>query len=352
MKKASLLLFGIVWCSILAVITWLFSCSTGVGKCDVPDPYGRWMMYTFFSGFWALGVVVVSSGIARLFSSVDEKPKPGSLMGKFMFIILGAMFALLGVFGVCGTVAENARVGDTNLPMFFRVFALVMHNVLPIILFVFFSLIGLLVFLIGVHEFARPFFKGRTTERGKRTVRLRRIPDLDIPKLFGGFLGCIAALGLIIGLRGFQLFTNPFAFKCFLIASPVAVIGTYAAFAVRMVRREAAMPHYKVTFTGGKWRTGAEMSVRYEFTGASAPNALKVLLVQSDGAIRDMNAPDVDCQETVYEVDSPALAHAGSFSFTVPKAMPSEHIRWGLVFLFEHEGQECEDFFKLLARKG
>ena len=53
MKKASLLLFGIVWCSILAVITWLFSCSSGVGKSDFPDPYGRWMMYTFFSGFWA-----------------------------------------------------------------------------------------------------------------------------------------------------------------------------------------------------------------------------------------------------------------------------------------------------------
>ena len=291
-------------------------------------------MYTFFSGFWALGVVVVASGIAMLFSRGDEKPKPGSLTGKFMFIILGAMFALLGVFGVCGTVADNAGVGDTNLPMFFRVFALVMHNVLPIILFVVFFLIGMLVFLIGVHELARPFLKGKTTVRGKQTVCLRRIPDLDIPKLFGGFLGCIAALGLIIGLKSFQLFTNPFAFKCFLIVSPVAVIGTYAAFVVRMVRREAAQPHYKVTFTGAKWRTGAEMCVRYEFAGASAPNALKVLLVQSDGAIRDMNAPDEDRQETVYEVDSPALIHAGSFVFKVPKEMPSEHIRWGLVFLF------------------
>ena len=179
----------------------------------------------------------------------DEKPKPGSLTGKFMFIILGAMFALLGVLGVCGTVADNAGVGDTNLPMFFRVFSLVWFKVLPIILFVFFFLIGLLIFSIGVHEFARPFPKGKTTERGKRTVRLRRMPDLDIPKLFGGFLGCIAALGLIIGLKSFQLFTNPFAFKCFLIVSPVAVIGTYAAFVVRMVRREAALPHYKVTFT-------------------------------------------------------------------------------------------------------
>ena len=350
MKKASLLLFGIVWCSILAVITWLFSCSSGVGKSDFPDPYGRWMMYTFFSGFWALGVVVVASGIAMLFSRGDEKPKPGSLTGKFMFIILGAMFALLGVLGVCGTVADNAGVGDTNLPMFFRVFSLVWFKVLPIILFVFFFLIGLLIFSIGVHEFARPFFKGKTTERGKRTVRLRRIPDLDIPKLFGGFLGCIAALGLIIGLKSFQLFTNPFAFKCFLIVSPVAVIGTYAAFVVRMVRREAALPHYKVTFTGGKWRTGSEMCVRYEFAGASAPNALKVLLVQSDGAIRDMNALDEDRQETVYEVDSPALIHAGSFAFKVPKSMHSEHIRWGLVFLFDCEGQECEDYFKLAAR--
>ena len=350
MKKASLLLFGIVWCSILAVITWIFSCSTGVGKSDFPAPYGRWMMYTFFSGFWALGVVVVSSGISRLFSSMDEKPKPGSLMGKFMFIILGAMFALLGVLGVCGTVADNAGVGDTNLPMFFRVFALVMHNVLPIILFVFFSLIGLLVFLIGVHEFASPFFEGKTTVRGKQTIRLRRMPDLDIPKLFGGFLGCIAALGLIIGLKGFQLFTNPFAFKCFLIVSPVAVIGTYAAFAVRMVRREAAMPHYKVTFTGGKWRTGAEMSVRYEFTGASAPNALKVFLVQSDYAIREADTLEEDRQETVFESDSTAQAYAGGFAFTVPKAMPSEHIRWGLVFLFNCDGQECEDYFKLIVK--
>ncbi|MBR3957668.1 MAG: hypothetical protein IKJ89_07455 [Kiritimatiellae bacterium] len=168
--------------------------------------------------------------------------------------------------------------------------------------------------------------------------------------MFGGFLGCIAALGLIIGLKSFQLFTNPFAFKCFLIVSPVAVIGTYAAFVVRMVRREAALPHYKVTFTGGKWRTGSEMCVRYEFAGASAPNALKVLLVQSDGAIRDMNASDEDRQETVYEVDSPALIHAGSFAFKVPKSMHSEHIRWGLVFLFDCEGQECEDYFKLAAR--
>jgi len=350
MKKASLLLFGIVWCSILAVITWLFSCSSGVGKSDFPDPYGRLMMYTFFSGFWALGVVVVVSGIAMLFSRGDEKPKPGSLMGKFMFVILGAMFALLGVLGVCGTVADNAGVGDTNLPMFFRVFALVMHNVLPIILFVVFFLIGMLVFLIGVHELARPFLKGKTTVRGKQTVCLRRSRDLDLPKLVGGFLGCIAALGLIIGLKGFQLFTDPFAFKCFLIVSPVAVVGIYAAFVVRMVRREAAQPHYKVTFTGGKWRTGAEMCVCYEFAGASAPNALKVLLVQSDGAIREAGTQEKDIQETVYEADSPALVHAGSFAFTVPKAMYSEHIRWGLVFLFNCKGQECEDYFKLIVK--
>ena len=351
MKRFAVLLLGIVWCSILACITWLF-CGTGGGKCDMPEPYGTLMAYTFFSGFWALGVVVVASGIARLFTRGDEKPKSGSLMGKFMFIIIGATFALLGAFGVCGTVADNAGVSDPQLPMFFRVFLFVMHDVLQVLLFVFFFLIGMLVFVIGVHELARPFFRGKAAVRGKRTVCLRRSRDLDLPKLVGGFLGCMAALGLIIGLRGFQLFTNPFAFKCFLIASPVAVVGAYVAFVVYMVRREAAQPHYKATFTGGKWRAGAEMGVRYEFAGASAPNAVKVLLVQSDGAIRDMDAPDEDWQETVYEADSPALAHAGSFSFTVPKAMPSEHIRWGLVFLFEHEGQECEDFFKLLARKG
>ncbi len=349
MKKASLLLFGIVWCSILAVITWLFSCSTGEGKIDFPDPYGRWMIYALFSGFWALGVVVVASGIARLFTRGDEKPKSGSLTGKFMFIIIGATFALLGAFGVCGTVADNAGVNDPDLPMFFRVFVFVMHNVLQVVLFVVFFLIGMLAFVIGVHEFARPFFKGKTTERGKQTVCLRRSRDLDLPKLVGGFLGCMAALGLIIGLKGFQLFTDPFAFKCFLIVSPVAVVGIYAAFVVRMVRREAAQPHYKVTFTGGKWRTGAEMSVRYEFTGASAPNALKVLLVQSDYAIREADTLEEDRQETVYEVDSPALVHAGSFAFAVPKSMPSEHIRWGLVFLFECDGQECEDSFKLPA---
>ena len=349
MKKASLLLFGIVWCSILAVITWLFSCSTGEGKIDFPDPYGRWMIYALFSGFWALGVVVVASGIARLFTRGDEKPKSGSLTGKFMFIIIGATFALLGAFGVCGTVADNAGVNDPDLPMFFRVFVFVMHNVLQVVLFVVFFLIGMLAFVIGVHEFARPFFKGKTTERGKQTVCLRRSRDLDLPKLVGGFLGCIAALGLIIGLKGFQLFTDPFAFKCFLIVSPVAVVGIYAAFVVRMVRREAAQPHYKVAFTGGKWRTGAEMSVRYEFTGASAPNALKVLLVQSDYAIREADTLEEDRQETVYEVDSPALVHAGSFAFAVPKSMPSEHIRWGLVFLFECDGQECEDSFKLPA---
>ena len=243
MKKASLLLFGIVWCSILAVITWLFSCSTGEGKIDFPDPYGRWMIYALFSGFWALGVVVVASGIARLFTRGDEKPKSGSLTGKFMFIIIGATFALLGAFGVCGTVADNAGVNDPDLPMFFRVFVFVMHNVLQVVLFVVFFLIGMLAFVIGVHEFARPFFKGKTTERGKQTVCLRRSRDLDLPKLVGGFLGCIAALGLIIGLKGFQLFTDPFAFKCFLIVSPVAVVGIYAAFVVRMVRREAAQPH-------------------------------------------------------------------------------------------------------------
>ena len=348
MKKASLLLFGIVWCGILACITWLF-CSTGEGKIDFPDPYGRWMIYALFSGFWALGVVVVASGIARLFTRGDEKPKSGSLTGKFMFIIIGATFALLGAFGVCGTVADNAGVNDPDLPMFFRVFVFVMHNVLQVVLFVVFFLIGMLAFVIGVHEFARPFFKGKTTERGKQTVCLRRSRDLDLPKLVGGFLGCIAALGLIIGLKGFQLFTDPFAFKCFLIVSPVAVVGIYAAFVVRMVRREAAQPHYKVAFTGGKWRTGAEMSVRYEFTGASAPNALKVLLVQSDYAIREADTLEEDRQETVYEVDSPALVHAGSFAFAVPKSMPSEHIRWGLVFLFECDGQECEDSFKLPA---
>ena len=350
MKKASLLLFGIVWCCTLAVITWLFSCSTGVGRSSIPDPYGRWILYTFFSGFWALGVVFVASGIAMLFSRGDEKPKPGSLTGKFMFIIGGAMFALLGVFGVCGTVVDNAGVDDSDLPMFFRVFALLTHNVLPVILFVAFFLIGMLVFLIGVHELARPFLKGKTTVRGKQAVCLRRSRDLDLPKLVGGFLGCIAALGLIIGFKGFQLFTDPFAFKCFLIVSPVVVIGTYAAFVVRMVRREAAQPHYKVTFTGGKWRTGAKMCVRYEFAGASAPDALRVLLVQSDGAIREAGALEEDVHEAIYEADSPAMVHAGGFTFTVSKAIFSEHIRWGLVFLFNCEGQEREDYFRLPAK--
>jgi hypothetical protein len=49
--------------------------------------------------------------------------------------------------------------------MFFRVFLLVWFKVLPIILFVFFFLIGLLIFSIGVHEFARPLFKGKTMRR-------------------------------------------------------------------------------------------------------------------------------------------------------------------------------------------
>lgn len=350
MKKASLLLFGIVWCCILAVITWLFSCSTGVGKSDVPDPYGRWMVYTIISGFWVLGVVVVASGIAMLFSREDEKPRPGSLMGKFIFIILGAMFALLGVFGVCGTVADNAGVNDPDLPMFFRVFALVMHNVLPVVMSVIFFLIGIMVFLIGINELARPLRKKKAAVLSKRTVRLRRTPDLDVVKLFGSFLGCTAAIGLIIGLKSFQLFTNPFAFKCFLIVSSVVVIGTYAAFVVRMVRREIALPHYKVMFTGGKWRTGAEMSVRYAFAGASAPDALKVLLVQSDGAIREAGAQEEDVHEAIYETDSPAMVHAGGFAFTVPKAISSEHIRWGLVFLFNCEGQEREDYFRLPAK--
>lgn len=307
-------------------------------------------MYTVISGFWALGVVVVASGIAMLFSRGDEKPRPGSLVGKFMFIILGAMFALLGVFGVCGTVADNAGVDDPDLPMFFRVFTLVMHKVLPVVMFVIFFLIGIMVFLIGINELTRPLRKKKAAVRGKRTVRLRRTPDLDVVKLFGSFLGCTAAIGLIIGLKSFQLFTNPFAFKCFLIVSPVVVIGTYAAFVVRMVRREVALPHYKVTFTGGKWRTGAEMSVRYEFAGASAPDALRVLLVQSDGAIREAGAQEEDVHEAIYEADSPAMVHAGGFAFTVPKAISSEHIRWGLVFLFNCEGQEREDYFRLPAK--
>ncbi len=350
MKKASLLLFGIVWCSILAVLTWAFSCDHGIGRRDIPEPYGRWMVYTIISGFWVLGVVVVVSGVARLFARAEEKPRPGSLVGKFIFIIFGAMFALLGVFGVCGTVADNAGVDDPDLPMFFRVFALLTHNVLPVVMFVFFFLTGIMAFLIGINELTRPLRKKKAAVCGKRTVRLRRTPDLDVVKLFGSFLGCTAAIGLIIGLKSFQLFTNPFAFKCFLIVSPVVVIGTYAAFVVRMVRREVALPHYKVTFTGGEWRTGAEMSVRYEFAGASAPDALKVLLVQSDGAIREAGALEEDVHEAIYETDSPAMVHAGGFAFTVPKAIFSEHIRWGLVFLFNCEGQEREDYFRLPAK--
>lgn len=307
-------------------------------------------MYTVISGFWALGVVVVASGIAMLFSRGDEKPRPGSLVGKFMFIILGAMFALLGVFGACGTVADNAGVDDPDLPMFFRVFTLVMHKVLPVVMFVIFFLIGIMVFLIGINELTRPLRKKKAAVRGKRTVRLRRTPDLDVVKLFGSFLGCTAAIGLIIGLKSFQLFTNPFAFKCFLIVSPVVVIGTYAAFVVHMVRREVALPHYKVTFTGGKWSTGAEMCVRYEFAGASAPDALRVLLVQSDCAIREAGALEEDVHEAIYEADSPAMVHAGGFAFPVPKAISSEHIRWGLVFLFNCEGQEREDYFRLPAK--
>ncbi len=350
MKKASLLLFGIVWCGILAVLTWAFSCDHGIGRSDIPEPYGRWMVYTIISGFWVLGVVVVVSGVARLFARAEEKPTSGSLLGKFMFIIVGAMFALLGVFGVCGTVADNAGVDDSDLPMFFRVFALVTHNVLPVVMFVFFFLTGIMVFLIGINELTRPLRKKKAAVCGKRTVRLRRTPDLDVVKLFGSFLGCTAAIGLIIGLKSFQLFTNSFAFKCFLIVSPVVVIGTYAAFVVRMVRREVALPHYKVTFTGGKWRTGAEMSVRYEFAGASAPDALKVLLVQSDGAIREAGAQEEDVHEAIYEMDAPAMVHAGGFAFTIPKAIFSEHIRWGLVFLFNCDGQEREDYFRLPAK--
>jgi len=116
MKKASVLLFGIVWCGILAVITWAFSCSTGVGKSDLPDPYGRWMVYTVISGFWAIGVLFVASGIARLVARSDEKTKSSSLTGKFMFIIIGASFALSGGVGFCGTMADNAGVGDSDLP--------------------------------------------------------------------------------------------------------------------------------------------------------------------------------------------------------------------------------------------
>ena len=351
MKKASLLLFGIVWCGILAVLTWAFSCDHGIGRSDIPEPYGRWMVYTTISGFWVLGVVVVVSGVARLFARAEERPTSGSLLGKFMFIILGAMFALLGVFGVCGTVADNAGVDDSDLPMFFRVFALLTHNVLPVVMYVFFFLTGIMVFLIGINELTRPLRKKKAAVCGKRTVRLRRTPGLDVVKLFGSFLGCTAAIGLIIGLKSFQLFTNPFAFKCFLVVSPVVVIGTYAAFVVRMVRREVALPHYKVTFTGGEWSTGAEMCVRYEFAGASAPDALRVLLVQSDGAIREADTLEKDIQETVYEADSPASVHAGGFAFTVPKAiLSSEHIRWGLVFLFNCEGQEREDYFRLPAK--
>ena len=45
------------------------------------------------------------------------------------------------------------------------------------------------------------------------------------------------------------------------------------------------------------------------------------------------------------------VAHIGiGFAFTVPKAIPSEHIRWGLVFLFNCEGQEREDYFRLPAK--
>jgi len=83
--------------------------------------------------------------------------------------------------------------------------------------------------------------------------------------------------------------------------------------------------------------------------GASAPNALKVMITQSDGAIREAGAQEEDVQEAIYEVDSPAMVHAGSFAFTVPKAKSSEHIRWGLVFLFNCEGREREDYFKLPA---
>ena len=92
------------------------------------------------------------------------------------------------------------------------------------------------------------------------------------------------------------------------------------------------------------------MCVRYEFAGASAPDALRVLLVQSDGAIREAGAQEEDVHEAIYETDSPAMVHAGGFAFTVPKAISSEHIRCGLVFLFNCEGREREDYFKLPAK--
>ena len=73
------------------------------------------------------------------------------------------------------------------------------------------------------------------------------------------------------------------------------VIGTYAAFVVRMVRREVALPHYKVTFTGGKWRTGAEMSVRYEFAGASAPEYVVSEIVEVLCAHGAVNVDEFGC---------------------------------------------------------
>ena len=75
-----------------------------------------------------------------------------------------------------------------------------------------------------------------------------------------------------------------------------------------------------------------------------------VLLVQSDGAIREAGAQEEDVHEAIYETDSPAMVHAGGFAFTVPKAISSEHIRWGLVFLFNCEGREREDYFRLPAK--
>lgn len=163
MKRFAVLLFGIVWCGIVAVITWAFSYGRIV-KSDFTEPYSSWMVYTAISGFWALGVVIVVSGIARLFSRTEGTPKSGSLLGKLMFVILGAMFALLGAIGICGTVAGAAFSGESGDSMFFRILSLV-PIVVQMVVHVVMGLIGLLVFFTGVRELARPLRKKKANIR-------------------------------------------------------------------------------------------------------------------------------------------------------------------------------------------
>lgn len=266
------LVFGLLCLAIsIPVLCWMFTPGFRRFTNGIPPPFDVIMVGAFFGGFAAIGVMCLCTGVFRFSRPRNAPARKGSLSGKFFFMIIGATFAAIGV-GFAGASISVLRTDlERDVPAFLRFFMVALHG-LVVVFSVAFALAGLAAFSIGVYELLRP---KRRKARSVVNRRLRRQPAFE---------------------------------------------------------RKSSGSHYHVKITSQSLSPGSSVAVSYSLVGDARPNSLKVSVCQSDCAIREEGGQLPDMVEVVHETDSPAIANSGSFEFSIPAAMESEHIGWALHF--------------------